>query len=180
MTGQESVFHQQVRIRIKFERRGKMDEGAELFRAQECLGCRRRKDGAHYNLFQIVGGVEALREFFGSRGGVADELNFLLCSTSGVHGTYTTIEEIEETARKYGWGRSFPEEDEPDDFSGYRLTVLIAQPRICCLRYGSVELRSDEDVAFLKKLRAGSIEAVQKINAGESVRPPSRPAPAAP
>ena len=50
------------------------------------------KMGGHYNIYQMHGGVRTLRSYF--RSGEADPWNFVLFSTSGMHGTYTTIEDI--------------------------------------------------------------------------------------
>lgn len=80
---------------------------------------------AHYSIFSLLKGVEgmdAIRKFFPH--GVADEMNLILFSTSGVHGSYTTIEDIEEILN----GTS----EETDT----ELTFLIVQPRIVALRYG--------------------------------------------
>lgn len=133
----------------------------ETFSAQPCLKCGEQKSGAHYNLFQIKGGMSSLRAIF--QDGVADELNLVAFSTSGVHGTYTTIEEIEHTISKYGPNADFGNEEWPDDFHGYDLTVLIIHPRICCLRYGNIKVQSLEDVSFLKRLRESSVAAFAKI-----------------
>ncbi len=55
-----------------------------------------RKSGAHYNTYSFDS-MAALREFFPNG---ADPMNFVLFSTSGVHGTYATIEEIEASLTK--------------------------------------------------------------------------------
>ena len=132
-----------------------------LFEAQRCSRCGTRGNGAHYNLFHITGGILSLRCFFES--GEANEMNFVLFSTSGVHGSYTTIEEIEASLEKYG-DKEPPEGEEPDDWTGNELTVLIVQPRICCLRYGNIKVIL-EDIPYLKKLRSSSWNAAQKIGA---------------
>lgn len=78
----------------------------------------------------------------------ADDLNFVMFSTSGVHGSYTTIEEIEETLTS-----------QPDDFEAAHLTVLIVQPRTVCLHYGNIRVELS-DLPFLKKLRASSAKVM--------------------
>jgi hypothetical protein len=83
-------------------------------------------------------------------GGVADQENFVLFSTSGVHGNYMTIEDFEEKPiNERGWG----------------VTFLVVQPRLVSLRFGNVKPESAEDFAFLKKLRESSHNAVVKIGA---------------
>lgn len=132
---------------------------SEHFVATSCSHCRRKREGAHYNLFHIRGGIAALKDLFPE--GRADELNFCLFSTSGVHGSYTTIEDIEESLRLYPNGPP-DAEDWPDDYCGTKLTVLIVQPRICCLRYGNIDVRP-EDIPYLKQLRQSSWEVAGKI-----------------
>jgi hypothetical protein len=85
-----------------------------------------------------------LREIFPE--GKANDLNFVLFSTSGVHGTYTRIEEVERTAK-------LP--DGHDDKSE-SVTVLVVHPRIVCLKYGLAYPKTTADFAFLKKLRRTS------------------------
>ena len=59
-----------------------------------------RKDFAHYSVMsklRHVDGMSALRDLFPD--GKANELNLVLFSTSGAHGTYNTIEEAERKIR---------------------------------------------------------------------------------
>jgi len=109
------------------------------------------RDGGHVNIFGAKEGheMEALRALFPD--GKADEMNFVLFSTSGVHGSYRTIEDVEES-------------EELD-----KITFLIIQPRLLCMRYGNVTPKNAEDFAFLKRLRASSLEAVSTI--GIEARP---------
>jgi len=109
--------------------------------------------------------MAALRKFFPNA--EADTMNLAMFSTSGVHGTYTTIEEIEEGLTKYPDGPPETGDEWPDDYHGTSLTVVVVQPRICCLRYGTVEIRTLEDVAFIKTLRESSLKAFAKIGTKE-------------
>ena len=43
------------------------------------------------------------------------------------------------------------------------VTFLVIQPRIVCMRYGCAEPRTADDIAFLKKLRASSLQALATI-----------------
>ncbi len=140
---------------------------SETFEAQKCLECRSRKTGAHYNLYHITAGMRSLKEIFPE--GEADALNLCLFSTSGIHGTYITIEEIKASLEKYGNSPSFGEDDEawPDDYVGNELTVLIFHPRIVCMRYGNVKVQR-EDIPFLEKLRETSWRAFQSIGREEN------------
>lgn len=106
------------------------------------------KTGAHYNIFNCseANGMAGLRAMFPD--GEANDLNVCLFSTSGVHGTYQTIEDAEK-------------EKEP----GASVTFLIIQPRIVCMRYGNCLPETTDDFAFLKKLRASSWKALATIGA---------------
>lgn len=122
------------------------EQSDELFKAQPCLSCGKEKHGAHYNHYIICGGMAALKCLFPDA--QANKMNFALFSTSGVHGTYETIEDIEEELKS-------------DDDTGH-LTVTIIQPRLCCIRYGVVEVKR-EDLEYLKKLRRTSWAAAGEI-----------------
>lgn len=87
-----------------------------------------------------VNDIDTLKSIFPD--GKADRDNFCLFSTSGIHGTYLTIEDL------------FPKDDE--------ITVLIIQPRLVNMRYGHIKVEK-EDINYLKKLRKSSIEAVSQI-----------------
>jgi hypothetical protein len=108
---------------------------------------------AHYSIQELGADPdesrEMLRGFFPD--GEANDLNFVLFSTSGVHGTYLTIEDIEKDLAE-------PEEDR----AGLTLTTLVVQPRLVCLRYGNIRVHPD-DIEWLKRLRASSLAAAAKI-----------------
>ena len=111
-------------------------------------GCNRRikpdlvsgKD-SHCGIFNIKSenGMKHLRKIFPD--GNANCFNFCLFSTSGVHGTYQTIEDAEK---------------EP----GTAITFLIVQPRIVVLQYGNAYPKSQEDIEYLKRLRKSSKDIV--------------------
>lgn len=127
--------------------------------------------GAHYSTFSFTSanGMACLRELFPD--GVADEMNFVLFSTSGVHGSYSTIEAIQASLRKYGEDPAFLSDESdlavPDDYRSPNVTVVIVQPRICCFRYGNARV-APEDIDYLKNLRATSWSAVSRIGREES------------
>jgi hypothetical protein len=99
---------------------------------------------SHYSILKLES-MAALRELFPS--GKADDMNFVMFSTSGVHGTYTTIEEAE-AELQHGEAAT--------------ITVVVVHPRIVCMRYGNLVITMD-DVPFLKKLRSSSRAAFAKI-----------------
>lgn len=77
---------------------GPMFEAAENEDFRSDLG----KRGGHYNVFHVKPGrgLDVIKEWFPE--GEANDLNVALFSTSGVHGTYTTIEEVEGGLQKHG------------------------------------------------------------------------------
>lgn len=110
-----------------------------------------RDDNPYYSVLALEGdGMAALRELFPE--GEANELNAVLFSTSGVHGFYTTIEEVQAGG-----------EEAPAD-----VTFVVLQPRIVCMRYGSCQPKTPEDFAFLMKLRASSWLALASVGAPTS------------
>ena len=113
-------------------------------------------EGAHCNTFgcRDESGMAALRKFFPD--GQANDMNLVLFSTSGVHGTYGTIEEAEADIAR-GNKNEDGEEITP------HVTFLIVQPRIVCLRYGNCEPKTADDIAFLKMLRETSWKATADI-----------------
>jgi hypothetical protein len=115
-----------------------------------------QKTGAHYNIYhcKAADGMSALREMFPT--GRANDLNFVLFSTSGTHGTYSSIEKAERTLIT-------GTVDEDGDPSSPSVTFLLVQPRIVCLRYGNCEPETAEDIAWLKTLRDSSHQAVAGI-----------------
>lgn len=109
------------------------------------------KDGGHYNTFTCRDslGMAALREWFPN--GEATENRFVMFSTSGVHGSYQTIEDAEMELLN------------PTEEGDTKVTFLIVEHRIVCLRYGNAVIESPEDVAFLIRLRESSRKAFGAI-----------------
>lgn len=113
-----------------------------------------RPESPHYSVMRKHTGIEgmtALRGMFPDA--KANELNFVLFSTSGVHGTYNTIEEAE----KFLKGE--------DDEGCSEVTFLIVHPRLVAMRYGVCDPANQDDIDYLKQLRASSQEAVAGIGA---------------
>lgn len=86
--------------------------------------------------------IEHLKQLFPD--GKADFMNFCLFSTSGVHGTYCTIEDL------FG-------NDDRDE-----ITVLVIRPRIVHMIYGHIKVEKS-DIDYLKRLRESSHIAIQQI-----------------
>lgn len=99
-----------------------------------------------YNVIRLKDpntGMQALRELFPQ--GIANELNFILFSTDGSHGTRNTIEEVE-TNPELKW-----------------ITFLVVHARWVTLRYGEVAPQTPDDFAFLRTLRDSSWRVVPQI-----------------
>lgn len=107
-----------------------------------------KRDSPHYSIMRANHELaeDALQKMFPN--GEANDMNFVLFSTSGVHGSYTTIEEAHAAIGN------------PDESTN--VTFLIVQPRLVCLRYGTVEV-TDANVEYLKRLRASSHAVVSQI-----------------
>jgi hypothetical protein len=101
----------------------------------------------HYEIGHVESMAE-LREMFVEATNY--ELNWLFCSTSGVHGTRTTLDEIE---------RAFDLPSDHDEYVEPDITVLVVQPRLVVLRYGHVWI-TREDVPWLREVVAKSLAGV--------------------
>ena len=119
------------------------------------------KPGWHYNVFGVTHpdiAMDGLRELFD--GGTADELNVCLFSTSGVHGSYRTIEDADAIMAR----GNVDEEGNP---TVPKVTFLVVHPRLVTLRHGNCVPKNAEDIAFLKQLRQTSWDALAGIGRAE-------------
>jgi hypothetical protein len=100
----------------------------------------------HYTMKPVneLEGMSFLREAFPY--GQANELSFVLFSTSGVHGSYVTIEQCE--SREEGCDA---------------VTFFYCQPRKVGVVWGNCVPKTKQDFAFLKDLRRTSWEALNEI-----------------
>ena len=113
-----------------------------------------RPDSAHYSVMRLTEpktGMEALRGMFPDA--KANELNFVLFSTSGVHGTYNTIENAE----------TFLLGESEDGFA--EVTFVIVHPRLVAMRYGVCNPETQDDIDYLKALRESSWTVARAIGA---------------
>lgn len=95
------------------------------------------------NKIETAKAMKTLRDIFPD--GEANEYNFVLFSTSGVHGSHCTIEDCET-------------KDDVDT-----VTILIIKPRIVQTNYGNCRPETPEDFEFLKKLRETSRAVVRNF-----------------
>lgn len=109
-----------------------------------------RSDACRYSVHELDGasrGMAVLRSIFPD--GEADALNMVLFSTSGTHGSYATIEDVEA--------------DRANDIDDSQVTFLVLCPRVVSLRCGNCVPQTPDDFAFLKSLRTTSQKAFQSI-----------------
>jgi hypothetical protein len=114
----------------------------------------KNRTSAYYSVFRQIDeeiGMATLRTLFQ---GSVNELNLVLFSTSGVHGTYTTIEQAEDCIKKGGQGF-------------LDITFLIIHPRLVTLKYGLCTPKNQNDIDFLKWLRQESKKALMNIGEGQ-------------
>ncbi len=124
------------------------------------------ESGGHYNTFGLAVegmtrddlGMDALRELFPA--GEADEYTLCLFSTSGVHGSYTTIEEAESPSEEV---LGYWEAEHPGEPYVARVTFLVLHPRVVTTRHGNCHPKTPDDFTFLKKLRQSSWNALASI-----------------
>lgn len=122
----------------------KRPSGSANIRLWEDASGAGKADYCTWKLLDQKQGLDALKSLFPDA--EADEMNFVLFSTSGVHGSYQTIEQ---------------EQKAP----GTGVTFMVIQPRLVLTRYGVAYPKSEEDFAFLKKLRATSWKAMTEVGA---------------
>jgi hypothetical protein len=106
--------------------------------SEECLSCRGAgrfdpETAPQYSVRRLRS-LADLRSIFPE--GKADQMNWCLLSTSGVHGDYGTLDDLE---------------------PGEAITVLVINPRIVGLRYGHFA-PEPEDVPWLRALVRSSLE----------------------
>ena len=118
--------------------------------------CFSPKSGGHYNHYHVMPtkGIEHLRRIFIDN--KADEYNLVLFSTSGVHGTYSTIEDAEK------YLKTTPADRDEDCYTS-EITFVVIQPRLCTIHWGNCYPKNLEDIEFLKNIRQSSWEEFQKI-----------------
>lgn len=105
---------------------------------------------SHYTVNDSIHSVDDLRSIFPT--GEADEMNWCFLSTSGVHGSYTTLDDLE----------AGPEDD---GYEWTSVTVLVVAPRMVRCNYGHIEV-GKEDIPWLRRLVSSTLEAVAKSQEG--------------
>ncbi len=83
------------------------------------------------------------------------ELNWLFLGTSGIHSWYGTLDDCEEKLKHVGEINEYQELVEAPT-----ITLLIIHPRVCCIQYGNIVIRTQEDIDFLRKYCTKTIQCI--------------------
>lgn len=84
-------------------------------------------------------------------------MNWLFLSTSGVHGTYTNLNHLEEE-----W-----EEQEEGEYH-HSITALLVFPRLVLVKYGHIEIER-EDIWWLRNAVTKTLEGVSESQYGNII-----------
>jgi hypothetical protein len=97
--------------------------------------------------------VDQLAKMFHAddEGPLADEMNWLFLSTSGVHGSYRTLKDV---SGKIAAGETV------------EVTFLVLQPRKVAVRYGNVLVRSEAEAHILRRLVDTTVHAIKLSQSG--------------
>jgi hypothetical protein len=96
-----------------------------------------------------------------------DDINWIFLSTSGIHGSYTSLDRIEKLWTDPAAYRAsgYIEDGEPMPTEA-GITVLIVLPRMVTTMYGNATVRSLDDVALLRRRVEQTFEGIAKLQAG--------------
>ena len=114
-----------------------------------CEKCGRVFDGTTY--YKIIGGLnmDIIRSVFGHE--LDYEMNWLILSTSGVHGTYTSLDNLESDPSQW-------------DEDGYAMiTAMIFQPRIIRVIFnGDLKITRD-DIPYMREVCKKTLEGMNLV-----------------
>lgn len=121
-----------------------------------------KQPGTHYTCNAIHGdAMEILRDL------EPNDINWVFLSTSGVHGSYKSLDDCEllwtdpDRYRK----ESFMEQGEPLP-DAEEVTVLIVLPRMVTTMYGEAVIRGLDDVALLRERVEQTFAGIAELQAG--------------
>lgn len=116
----------------------------------------------HYKIIELKN-IQEVHDIFTED--VMYRLNWCFLSTSGIHGTYTTLQEIEDYLNKKEELDITCNKDcnnckmKDFDCSEY-ITILVVHPRTVTLKYGEMKITKED----IPKLRKYLINTIKKIN----------------
>ena len=88
-------------------------------------------------------------------------MNLLFGSTSGIHGSNTTLNELANEVE-------YSKENEINRDHDEAFTILIIQPRVVRLTYGTIGIRNDEDIEYLRDLISQSVQIIAETQKGNA------------
>lgn len=101
--------------------------------------------------------IQEVKELFPN--GIANAGNWLLLSTGGIHGSFSTIEDAEYILR----GEDPRKQPLPNGRT--LITVLVLQPGQCVMRWGEIQVNMD-DLDYLRKLVRSSLKFIDMSQSG--------------
>ena len=107
----------------------------------------------HYQM-QEIGSIEEVRNLFKDMLEEDWTMNWLFLSTSGVHGSYWTLDELEKD-----WDTM------EEDTYRHSIIMLVVLPRICLMAYGEVEIER-EDILWLRVAVERTLQGVRASQEG--------------
>lgn len=110
--------------------------------------------------FNSIKSVDDLKLYFPDAEANLD--NWCLFSTSGTHGTYIALDDIE---RYFSDSKRFIKEENGGEAYSPNLTVLVIRPRLVSMLYGHVTILQ-EDIPYLKQLASSSLKNIVKSQSG--------------
>ena len=120
----------------------------------------KHNESAHYSVYSLGETEkerwETLRTTFENG---PNEMNLLIGSTSGIHGSYATLDDLENPNSEY---RQEMEEEGFFINDEEAFTVLVIQPRLCSLMYGTIGIHSKEDFNWLRTTIGNSVAELIK------------------
>lgn len=136
---------------------------------------REDRAGGHYTTNAICGdAMDIIRQL------EPNDINWIFLSTSGVHGTYCTLDDVEdrlwnlsdEELRKVDYAEDDEDWKRPTEDD---ITVLIVLPRMVTTMYGTAIIRTREDVALLRKRVEQTFKGIERLQKGNR-EPTTNPA----
>lgn len=97
-------------------------------------------------------GIAHLKKIFPD--GEADDLNWCVLSTSGVHGLSTTLDDLER-------------ECNGEECQHLSITVLVIMPRVVSMLWGHIDITL-EDIPYLRKLVTSSLRFIGESQIGNT------------
>ena len=110
---------------------------------------------AHYHVFDALKTIEDLKTIFPD--GKADDLNWVFLSTSGIHGSYITLDDLEKDSDCA---------ECIDDEGNTHITILVLHPRMCCIKFGEMKINLKNDSQYLRGLVKSTVEEITKFAEG--------------